>query len=78
MFGSEPEISHLYTTRAGARRLLRNAGVSVSPYEADIYSREQFFERLAFLVANNPHISRWMFKLPEQVRGRGFGKAFNI
>lgn len=75
MLGSEPDVSHLYTTKAGARRLLRNAEVSIPPYEADIFSQDQLFERLAFLIANNPLVLRWMFKLPEQVKGRGFGNT---
>lgn len=75
LLGSEPAISQLYTTKAGARRLLRGTDVTVPPYEADIFSQEQLFESLASLIVNNPLISRWMFKLPEQVKGRGFGKS---
>lgn len=74
LLGSESDTSHLYSTKPGARRLLRDAGVSIPPYEADIFSQDQLYERLALLIANNPLISRWMFKLPEQVKGRGFGK----
>lgn len=76
MLGSEPDIAHLYATKAGARRLLAEAGVSIPPYKADIYSQDQLFQTLAFLIANNPQVSRWIFKLPEQIKGRGFGKSF--
>jgi hypothetical protein len=75
LLGSEPGISHLYTTKAGARHLFTDAGVAIPPYEADIFSKGQLLERLAFLIANNPQILRWVFKLPEQTGGRGFGNT---
>ncbi len=72
--GSEPDTSQLYSTKAGARRLFKSAGVSLPPYEADIFSQEQMLTSLATLIANNLLVTRWIFKLPEQVRGRGFGE----
>ena len=78
MLSSEPEVAHLYSTKAGARRLLKDAGVSIPPYEADIFSQEQLFHHLAYLIINNPLISRWIFKMPEQVKGQGFGKNLII
>lgn len=74
MLGSEPDISTLYSTKAGARRLFESAGMTTPPYKVDIFSEEQLFKSLALLVVNNPLISRWIFKLPEQVQGRGFGE----
>ena len=78
MLGSEPEITRLYATKAGARRLLKDAGVTIPPYEADIFSQEQLFNHLAYLIINNPLISRWIFKMPEQVKGQGFGKNLYV
>ena len=48
--------------------------VATPPFAADIFSVEQLLERLASLVALHPHISRWLFKLPEDIKGRGFGE----
>lgn len=75
VLGSEPSISQLYSTKAGARRLFQDAGVSLPPHEADIFSQEQFITCLSLQVANNLLIRRWLFKLPEQIQGRGFGKV---
>lgn len=74
LFGSEPDISHLYSTKAGIRQLLSDTEVTIPPYKSDIVSQEQLLQGLASLVANNLLIQRWIFKMPEQIRGRGFGK----
>ena len=76
LLGSEPDTSHLYSTKPGARRLFKSAGVSLPPHEADIFSQEQMYKSLATLIANNLLINCWIFKLPEQVKGRGFGECF--
>ena len=44
------------------------------PGDGDIFSEEQLVDRLASLVANNLMVSRWLFKLQDQVDGRGFGE----
>ncbi len=77
LLGSEPDITKLYSSKPGARRLLSNAGVPIPPYEADIFSQEQLLQCLSSLIADNISISRWIFKLPEQIRGRGFGEEDN-
>lgn len=76
MLGSEPDVSQLYSTKAGARRLIKDTQVEIPPYEADIFSQEQLLQHLASLIVNNLLISRWIFKLPEQVKGQGFGEFF--
>lgn len=48
--------------------------VATPPFAADIFSADQLLERLASLVALHPHIPCWLFKLPEGIRGRGFGE----
>lgn len=75
MLASTPDISQLYSSKAGARHLLVDAaGVSTPPYIADIFSQEQLFEHLASLIANNLLVPRWLFKLSQEVKGHGFGK----
>ena len=75
LLGSEPDISQLYSTKAGARQLFKLAGVSIPPYEADIFSQDQMLTSLATLIANNLSVTTWVFKLPKQVKGRGFGES---
>lgn len=78
LLGSEPETSQLYSTKAGARELFKSAQVAFPPYEADIFSMEQMVKSLATLIANNLLVPCWIFKLPEQTRGRGFGELVTI
>lgn len=73
LLGSEPDISRLYSTKAGVRQLLSDTTVTVPPYKSDIVSEEQLVQALASLIASNFLIQRWIFKMPEQVRGHGFG-----
>ncbi len=45
------------------------------PSEGDIFSEEQLVDRLASLVTGHPLVPRWLFKLPEHVQGKGFGRS---
>lgn len=48
--------------------------VSAPPSAGDIFSEDQLVEKLASLIANHPLTSRWLFKLPDHVGGKGFGE----
>lgn len=41
VLGTEPAVAQLYGTKSGARRIFSNAGVSMSPGRADIYTLQQ-------------------------------------
>lgn len=71
---SEPELTQLYSTKSGAKRIFSDAGVSMPPSAGDIFSEEQLMEKLASLVAGQPLIKTWIFKLQDYVAGRGFGE----
>ena len=71
VYGSEPEVSHLYSTKSGGRRIFNAAGVDIPPGDYDIYTVQQLIESLASLITNNPFIQRWIIKLDCQFDGRG-------
>ena len=74
ILGPDHEITQLYSTRSGYKRIFTDACVTTPPSEGDIFSVEQLVEKLAGLVINHPLVTRWLFKLPDHIRGRGFGK----
>ena len=39
--GTEPEISNLYTTKSGSKRIFQSAKVDIPFGEFDIYNKEQ-------------------------------------
>jgi hypothetical protein len=75
LLASEPELTQLYSTKSGAKRIFTDAGVDMPPSAGDIFSQEQLVEKLASLVAGQPLVQRWIFKLQSHVRGKGFGKT---
>ena len=74
ILGPDHEITQLYSTRSGFKRIFKDANVATPPAQGDIFSIEQLVEKLAHLVVNHPLIRRWLFKLPEHVRAKGFGE----
>ncbi|XP_063690024.1 IQ domain-containing protein H-like [Bolinopsis microptera] len=68
---AEPDVTHLYSTKSGAKRIFANANVAVPPSEFDIYTEEQLFELLASLIAGNLGVTRWVFKIDSEFDGRG-------
>ena len=76
LLGSEPEVSQLYSSKAGLRCLLQEAELRsfLPPFQLDIFSEKKFLESLAGLIVNNLLVPRWLFKFNHQVEGRGFGK----
>ncbi|KAK3607906.1 hypothetical protein CHS0354_036732 [Potamilus streckersoni] len=71
IFAPEPEVSHLYSTKSGCKRIFASAGVMMPPSEYDVYSLGQLFECLAQLVTENLLVKKWLFKLDDEFDGRG-------
>eukprot|EP00795_Rhopilema_esculentum_P006132 gene6132-11522_t len=71
VLGCEPEVATLYSSKSGARRIFEDANIDRGPAETDIYSITQLHESLANLVAANLHTKRWLFKIDDEVEGRG-------
>lgn len=76
LLASEPELTQLYSTKSGAKRIFTDAGVKMPPSAGDIFSEDQLVEKLASLVAGNPVIKTWIFKLQDHVSGKGFGEQW--
>lgn len=74
LLASEPDVSQLYSSKSGAKKIFLDAGVGVPPSAGDIFSEDQLLESLSHLVAAQPLISRWIFKLQDHISGRGFGE----
>ena len=70
VYGSDPEVTHLYSTKSGARRIFQAAGVDMPPGEYDVYNIQQLTECLAELVTTYPYINRWLIKLDCQFDNR--------
>jgi len=71
VYGSDPEVTHLYSTKSGARRIFQAAEVDMPPGEFDVYNIQQLIECLAELVTTYPHIHKWLIKLDCQFDNRG-------
>ncbi len=74
LLGPDHELTQHCSSRPGFKRILTEAGVSVPPSLGEVFSEEQLIDKLAQLVVNHPTIERWLFKLPDHVRAKGFGK----
>ena len=71
IYGADPEVAHLYSTKSGARRIFQSANVDMPPGECDVYTIQQLIECLANLVTTYPHINSWLIKLDCQFDNRG-------
>ncbi|XP_057308463.1 IQ domain-containing protein H-like isoform X1 [Hydractinia symbiolongicarpus] len=71
ILGTEPDLVQLYSMKSGVRRIFESAGVTCAPGEYDVYSMQQIYETLARLVTENLNVTRWLFKMDNQVDGRG-------
>lgn len=53
------------STKSGAKRVFQQADVPTSLAAYDIYTEEEFFSSLARLVAGNPYVNTWIFKIDD-------------
>ncbi len=67
----EPEKVNLYSTKSGAKRIFQQADVPTPISAYDIYDKNEFLSSLARLVAHNLFVNTWIFKIDDEVNGRG-------
>lgn len=48
------------------------------PSIVDVFSEDQLIEGLASLVVNNLTVRRWLFKVDDQIHGRGIGMLLHL
>ncbi|XP_053319756.1 IQ domain-containing protein H [Spea bombifrons] len=71
ILGTEPEVARLYSTKSGSKRIFTCAAVPTAPGAYDIYTKQQFLGALGHLIADNLHVSRWLFKVDNEFGGNG-------
>jgi hypothetical protein len=67
----EPEKTNLYSTKSGAKRIFQQADVPTPISAYDIYDRNEFTKSLAKLIAHNLFVNTWLFKIDDEINGRG-------
>jgi hypothetical protein len=73
LLASESDVSCLYATRSGSKRLFMESDVSVGVGAHDIYDEEDFIVALTKLIASNLDVERWMFKIDVDYGNVGSG-----
>ncbi|XP_053479030.1 IQ motif-containing protein H-like isoform X2 [Ictalurus furcatus] len=71
VLGPEPAVAQLYGTKSGIRRIFSSSGVSIPPGHADIYTLQQLHECFAQLMTDHLEVQRWLFKMDDELGGRG-------
>ncbi|CAF2899332.1 unnamed protein product [Rotaria sp. Silwood2] len=71
IFGCEPEVSYLYSTKSGSKRIFEASKVPVPFGEYDIYNQQHLLESLAQLIVEHLDVQRWLFKIDDDFDGLG-------
>ncbi|CAF3545026.1 unnamed protein product [Rotaria sordida] len=71
IFGCEPEVSYLYSTKSGSKRIFEASKVPVPFGEYDIYNQQHLLESLAQLIIEHLDVQRWLFKIDDDFDGLG-------
>ncbi|CAF0958808.1 unnamed protein product [Rotaria sordida] len=71
LYGCEPEISYLYSTKSGSKRIFKSSNVPMPFGEYDIYNQKHLYESLAYLILEHLDVQRWIFKIDDHFDGQG-------
>ncbi|CAF4056524.1 unnamed protein product [Rotaria sp. Silwood2] len=71
MYGCEPEVSYLYSTKSGSKRIFKSSNVPMPFGEYDIYNQKRLLESLAHLILEHLDVQRWIFKIDDHFDGQG-------
>jgi hypothetical protein len=69
--GCEPEVSDLYSTKSGSKRIFEASKVPVPFGEYDVYNQQHLLESLAQLIIEHLDVQRWLFKIDDDFDGLG-------
>ncbi len=67
----EPQVTSMYSTKSGAKRIFQQADVPTPIAAYDLYDRKEFMQSLARLVSHNLFVNTWLFKIDDELNGRG-------
>eukprot|EP01029_Cantina_marsupialis_P010545 TRINITY_DN23_c8_g1_i1.p1 TRINITY_DN23_c8_g1~~TRINITY_DN23_c8_g1_i1.p1 ORF type:complete len:1057 (+),score=252.90 TRINITY_DN23_c8_g1_i1:125-3295(+) len=71
LLGADPEISTLYSSKSGSKRVFAMAEINTPPGAHDIYDDEELYQALGSLIVAHPYVDKWMLKLDNEIDGRG-------
>ncbi|CAF1395000.1 unnamed protein product, partial [Didymodactylos carnosus] len=71
VIGCEPEVSYLYSSKSGSKRVFEAATVPLPYGEFDVYNQQQLYESLAQLIIEHLDVQRWLFKIDDDYDGLG-------
>ena len=71
IYAGDPHKSQLFSTKSGSKRVLSEASIPLPPGAFDIYDEKEFLATLTRLICNNPDIETWIFKIDNELAGRG-------
>ena len=69
--GCEPEVSYLYSTKSGSKRIFEASKVPMPFGEYDVYNQQHLLESLAQLIVEHLDVQRWLFKIDDDFDGLG-------
>ena len=69
--GCEPEVSYLYSTKSGSKRIFKSSNVPMPFGEYDIYNQKHLYKSLARLILKHLYVQRWIFKIDDHFDGLG-------
>lgn len=71
LWAPEPEVSGLFGSKSGSKRIFAAAEVHVAPGAHDIYDEVDLYSYLAKLMVDHLHVARWFLKIDNESGGRG-------
>ena len=66
-----PADVKMFSTKSGAKRIFQIADIPIPIGSHDIFNKDEFFDRLTRLIAENLYINTWIFKIDDEYNGRG-------
>eukprot|EP01135_Chromosphaera_perkinsii_P006589 Nk52_evm14s553 gene=Nk52_evmTU14s553 len=71
LLGPDPQITKLYSTKSGGKRVISSARIAIPPGERDICEEEGFFSHLSDLIIRYNEIHTWIFKINNEFNSQG-------